>query len=305
MTTDTASALVQDYAIVTEGAGLLDRSTRGMIDVTGPDAAEFLQGQVTNDVEALEDGQACYAVLLDPKARIQADMRIYRAEPSELWVDTEPHAREAVLSHLRMYKIGRQVEIADRASERALFSLLGPRAAEIARAAGDDARVTATELGADVFAAAARAQDVRAGLLEAGAHEVGEEAPEVLRVEHGIPRHGVDMDADNLPGEAGITERAVSFTKGCYIGQEPVARMHHRGRPNRRLRGLRLSAPAPAGAAVTADGRTVGTLTSSVTSPRLGPIGLSILRREVEAGDTVTVGDGTDAVVAELPFGSA
>jgi folate-binding protein YgfZ len=111
------------------------------------------------------------------------------------------------------------------------------------------------------------------------------------------------MTQANLPAEAGIVERAVSFTKGCYIGQEPVARMHHRGRPNRRLRGLRLSAAATPGAAVTAQGREVGRLGSSATSPRLGPIGLVILRREIEEGDEVLVGDPpVRAQVAELPF---
>jgi folate-binding protein YgfZ len=128
-------------------------------------------------------------------------------------------------------------------------------------------------------------------------------AADILRIERGRPRFGIDMSQANLPAEAGIVERAVSFTKGCYIGQEPVARMHHRGRPNRRLRGLRLSAPVPPGAAVMAGDREAGRLTSSVTSPRQGPIGLVILRREVDAGDEVIVGDpAVGAQVVELPF---
>jgi aminomethyltransferase len=305
MTTGTASTLAHDYAILVEGAGLLDRSARGKLDVTGPDAAEYLQGQVTNDVPALEPGDACYAALLDPKAHIQADMRILRAGPSELWLDTEPQTLEAVLAHLRMYKIGRQVEIADRTSERALLSLIGPRAAEMAARAGEPAKVVPTELGADLLVPAEAAGTVRAALLEAGALQVGEEAAEVVRVERGIPRHGVDFGPDNLPGEAGITERAVSFTKGCYIGQEPVARMYHRGRPNRTLRGLRLAAEAPPGAPVSAGPKEVGRLTSSVSSPRLGAIGLAILRREVESGDEVTVGGEVTATVTDLPFDSA
>lgn len=305
MTTGTASTLAHDYAILVEGAGLLDRSARGKLDVTGPDAAEYLQGQVTNDVPALEPGDACYAALLDPKAHIQADMRILRAGPSELWLDTEPQTLEAVLAHLRMYKIGRQVEIADRTSERALLSLIGPRAAEMAARAGEPAKVMPTELGADLLVPAEAAGTVRAALLEAGALQVGEEAAEVVRVERGIPRHGVDFGPDNLPGEAGITERAVSFTKGCYIGQEPVARMYHRGRPNRTLRGLRLAAEAPPGAPVSAGPKEVGRLTSSVSSPRLGAIGLAILRREVESGDEVTVGGEVTATVTDLPFDSA
>jgi tRNA-modifying protein YgfZ len=173
----------------------------------------------------------------------------------------------------------------------------------VAARAGGSAGIAVTEAGADLFTAAEAADTLRAALLGAGARAIGEEAAEVLRVERGIPRHGVDMGAENLPGEAGIVERAVSFTKGCYIGQEPVARMHHRGRPNRRLRGLRLSAAVPAGDPVVSGGKEVGRLTSSATSPRLGPIGLAILRREIEAGDEVVVGaPRVSATVVELPF---
>jgi folate-binding protein YgfZ len=303
MATETLSALQRDYATITESAGLLDRSARGKLDVTGPDAAEYLQGQVTNDVLELEPGRACYAALLDPKAHIEADMRVFRAAPSEFWLDTEPHALDALLAHLRMYKIGRQVEIADRTSDRAILSLLGPASADVAARAGEPARIAATEAGADLFTAATEVDALRAALLGAGARAIGDEAAEVVRVERGVPRHGVDMGAENLPGEAGIVERAVSFTKGCYIGQEPVARMYHRGRPNRRLRGLRLSAAVPAGDPVVSGGKEVGRLTSSATSPRLGPIGLAILRREVEAGDEVVVGEpAVSATVVELPF---
>jgi folate-binding protein YgfZ len=153
-----------------------------------------------------------------------------------------------------------------------------------------------------VLVPAAAADQTRSELLAAGAKQVGDEAAEIVRVERGIPRQGTDFGSENLPGEAGIVERAVSFTKGCYIGQEPVARMYHRGRPNRTLRGLRLNAAAPSGAPVTAGPKEVGRLTSSVSSPRLGPIGLAILRREVEAGDEVSVGSDVTATVAELPF---
>ena len=321
MTTGTVSALERDYATVTAGAGLLDRSARGKMDVTGPDAAEFLQGQVTNDVEEPAPGQGCYAALLDPKAHILADMRILSAGPAELWLDTEPGALEAVLGHLRMYKIGRQVQIADRTAERAILSLLGPTSAELAgrvaavgipsaehdwvdaRVRDLPVRIVATRAGVDLMTAREGADTLRTALLEAGAHGIGDDAAEVLRVELGIPRHGIDMGADNLPGEAGIVERAVSFTKGCYIGQEPVARMYHRGRPNRRLRGLKMSAPVSPGGPVISGDKEVGRLTTSITSPRLGPIALTILRREVEAGDRLVVGDqAVSATVVELPF---
>jgi tRNA-modifying protein YgfZ len=324
MSTETASALERDYAVISEGAGMVDRSARGKVDVTGPDAAEYLQGQVTNDVLALGGGDGCYAALLDPKAHIMADMRILSGGPEELWLDTEPQALEPLLSHLRMYKIGRRVEVADRTPERAILSLIGPAAIALAaRATGADApvaehrwtagrvggtsvRIAATALGADVLAPAEAAEAVRTALLAAGAQEVGDEAVEVLRVERGIPRYGVDMTADNLPGEAGIVDRAVSFTKGCYIGQEPVARMYHRGRPNRHLRGLRLETPVARGAPLRDGEREVGRLTSVVESPRLGPLGLALIRREVEPGARLSAAAGAgdaSAVVVELPFG--
>ncbi|MGH2980392.1 MAG: YgfZ/GcvT domain-containing protein [Solirubrobacterales bacterium] len=320
METGTAPALERDYAAITGGAGLLDRSARGKLDVAGPDAAEFLQGQVTNDVVGLAPGEGCYAALLDPKAHILADVRILSAGAGELWLDTEPQPLHTVLRHLRMHKIGRQVEVSDRTTERAILSLLGPAAGAVAaRATGAvipatehdwvdghvgnvTIRVAVTGAGVDLFAPTEAAGRLSAALLEAGAQSIGDEAAEVLRVERGVPLHGIDMGPDNLPGEAGIVERAVSFTKGCYVGQEPVARMYHRGRPNRRLRGLRLSAPVSPGQPIRSGDKEVGSLTSSVTSPRLGPIGLAIVRREVEEGDEVLVGAGVSAAVVELPF---
>jgi tRNA-modifying protein YgfZ len=125
-----------------------------------------------------------------------------------------------------------------------------------------------------------------------------------VRVETGRARHGLDMSEENLPAEAGIVERSVSFTKGCYVGQEPVARMHYKGHPNRHLRGLRLSETASRGVALVASGKEVGRVTSTALSPALGPIALALVRREVAPGDEVSVGeDGLTATVVELPFG--
>ena len=132
---------------------------------------------------------------------------------------------------------------------------------------------------------------------------MSEAAAEIVRVESGRPRFGVDMGPESMPAEAGITERAVNFEKGCYIGQEPVARLHYRGKPNRTLRGLRLSAPAAHGDSLLLGEREVGTIGTACLSPALGPIALAIVRREAEEGDRLTVGDGgVTAEVVALPF---
>jgi tRNA-modifying protein YgfZ len=132
---------------------------------------------------------------------------------------------------------------------------------------------------------------------------VSEAAAEILRVESGRPRFGAEMSEATIPAEAGIDERAVSFTKGCYIGQETVARLHYKGKPNRHLRGLRLDAPASSGEAIGLGDREVGKVGTACVSPALGPIALAIVRREAEPGARVTVGgSGAEAEVVELPF---
>ena len=134
------------------------------------------------------------------------------------------------------------------------------------------------------------------------AEPVSEEATEIVRVESGRPRFGREMTATTIPQEAGINERAVSFTKGCYIGQETVARLHYKGKPNRRLVGLRLEGAAAAGDPIRLGERELGTVGTAVLSPARGPIGLAIVRREGELGATVEVGDGATAELVELPF---
>jgi folate-binding protein YgfZ len=131
---------------------------------------------------------------------------------------------------------------------------------------------------------------------------VGEAAVECLRIEHGRPRYGVDLDDSVIPQEAGLNERAVSFTKGCYVGQETVARLHYRGKPNRQLRGLRLSAPVQSGEELELEGRVVGRIASVAQSPRFGPIALALVRREAPPGVMASVGDAVTAEVTELPF---
>ncbi len=307
-----------EYRQLREECGLVDRSGRGVLAVRGADTAEYLQGQLTNDVEALAPGEGQYAALLDRKGHMQSDLRVLRPRAEEILLDTEPEATAAVLGHLRMYSIGREVEIAELTAERAILSLIGPRSAAVAgtpalpenaceavSVGGVECLAAGTAEGLDLFADSADAGRLRAALTEAGAVEVSPAAAEILRIEAGRPRFGAEMGAETMPAEAGIVERAVSFTKGCYIGQETVARLHYKGRPNRHLRGLRLSAAeVEPGAPLRLGEKEVGRLGSVGVSPALGPIGLAILRREAEPGAELSVGeDGVTARVAALPFG--
>lgn len=304
------------YRQLREECGLLDRSNRGKLIVSGPEAAEYLQGQLTNDVEALRPGEGLYAALLDRKGHIEADMRVLRTSADEVWIDTEPEGLASALRHLETYKIGREVSVVDIGAERAILSLIGPRAVEVAGTAplpefahepasidGVECLAVGTDLGVDLIVKAAAAPRLREALLAAAA-EVEAAAAEALRIESGRPRFGAEMNPETMPAEAGIVERAVSFTKGCYIGQEPVARLHYKGRPNRHLRGLQLSAPAVAGEPLRLGEKEVGRIGSAALSPARGPIALAIVRREAEPGDELAVGEaGVTARVVDLPFG--
>ena len=291
------------YRQLREECGLVERPDRGLLVVSGPEAAEYLQGQLTNDTEAIAPGEWIYAALLDRKGHMQADMRVLRpGEGSDLWLDLEPEGLAAAARHLQMYKIGREVEVRDESEGHTLLSLVGPRATEFARAV-ESVPLRTTE-GVDLIVPAAERDGVREALLAAGAVEASPEAAEILRIEAGRPRFGAEMGTATMPAEAGIVEQAVSFTKGCYIGQETVARLHYKGRPNRHLRGLKLSGPARPGDGVVLGEKEVGEVGSAAVSPALGPIGLAILRREAEPGTTVAVGeDGVTAEVVALPFG--
>jgi folate-binding protein YgfZ len=304
------------YRALREEAGFIRRE-RAALTVKGPDAAEYLQGQLTNDIEALEPEQGCYAALLDRKGHLQSDMRVLHLETGDLRLDLEPAPAPGVLKHLRTYSIGRDVEVEDASGDWAITSLIGPRAAQLAGFEGlgpefaqrfrdwdgTEVLAVATDLGVDLITRTDRTASLTELLEAAGAAEVSETAAEIIRVESGRPRFGLDMGPESMPAEAGITERAVDFEKGCYIGQEPVARLHYRGKPNRTLRGLRLSAPAEHGDRLLLGDREVGTVGTACLSPALGPIALAIVRREAAEGDRLEVGEsGVTAEVVSLPF---
>jgi folate-binding protein YgfZ len=287
-----------DYELAKSAAVVVDRSNRGKLLLTGADVADFLQGQISNDVEALEPGQGCYATLLTAKGKIRCDMRILRG-PDWFLVDCEPQALPVLEHMVRVYSIGRDVKSLP--DERGLWSILGPAAREAldepppaeehSHAEGELGLYVATDQGVDVVGE-------RPDLPEAPA-----EVAECLRIEAGRPRLGFELGDDVIPQEAALNDRAISFTKGCYVGQETVARLYYKGKPNRHLRGLRLSAPAERGQSLVAGEREVGRIGSTCVSPTHGPIALALLRREVGVGDSVQVGDGGDvAEVVELPF---
>lgn len=304
------------YRALREEAGFVPRPERRLLACRGPDAVEYVHDQVSNDVVALEPGQGCYAALLDRKGRMQTDLRILRTGADELLLECEQDGREALGVHLGAYRVGRDVEFERLDGSRTVVSLLGP-ATEVVLGSGPlgpehshreltlggaTVRAVATDLGADLICPAESLEAVRAALVAAGAEEVDEAAAEIVRVESGRPRFGREMTTATIPQEAGINERAVSFTKGCYIGQETVARLHYKGKPNRHLRGLRLAAPVPDGAPVTLGEREVGTVGTAVLSPAHGPIALAVLRREAEPGATVTVAGSVEAEVVTPPF---
>ncbi len=331
--------LLGEYETLTTGCGLVDRSERGKLALSGADAVDFLNGQVTNELVNLHPGEGRYAAFLTNKGKMLGDLRVLavgggsptadaptspdaEAPVRELLLDTERVALQALFDMIRRYRVGYGVELHKRTLECALLSLVGPLTRACANGAGmktlpesehDHLTATlagrpvrpiaATGGGLDVLCAAADREAVAAALVDAGAQPVGEAAAEIVRVERGEPRYGLDIDDGTIPQEAGLNERAVSFTKGCYVGQETVARLYYRGKPNRHLRGLRLSGPAAGGEELHLGERPVGRLGSVVLSPARGPLALALVRREAAPGDVLAVGTGgVTATVAELPF---
>jgi folate-binding protein YgfZ len=305
------------------GAGLFDASAREVVRLTGPDRVSFLQGMVTQDVEKLPEGSVADAALLTPKGAMVADARVVKRADDFLLL-TEPGFGPVVRGGLERYLISEDAELSDVTAEFGQLSLVGPEAEALAARAlglpaanGDALRpfdaggTTGWALpqglllpGVDLLVPTAALGGVFDRLLEAGATPVGFGALEVLRVERGTPRFGVDMDERTIPLEANL-QRAIHYQKGCYIGQEVIARATFRGHMNRHLVGLRFAGalPEPRTELFVGD-RRVGWVTSVVDSPRLGPIGLGYAHRDVEQPGTrfTLPGGAGGATVESLPF---
>jgi folate-binding protein YgfZ len=299
-----------EYQALSQTAGVLDLSFRGRLCLTGSDRVRFLNGQVTNDVKALQLGTGCYAALVNAKGKIESDLNIYRLE-NELLLDFEPGLAASLISRFDKFIIADDVQVIDVSNDYGLLSVQGPQSDVVVRPiAGelpakplaftsikDDVhgelycmRVSrGPELGFDLFVPAAAFSTTAEKLITAaqaiGGRACGWRALDIARIEAGFPRFGQDMDPANLASETGIEQRAISYAKGCYIGQEVISRIRAYGQVAKALRGLRLddslqSLPAK-GEKLLFDGKEVGHITSAVLSPRLKMnIALGYVRRE-------------------------
>jgi len=293
-----------EYAAATQGAAWADLSAREHLDVTGPDRVSFLQGMVTNDVEKLAEGQSLYAAMLTPKGAMVADVRVFKA-PQVLWLDLEPRLGAKALEFLNKYLISEEAELA--ATEaRAMVSLLGPGAQASLDKLGPLALASMPALlghGFDVLVPREKFQQVEAAL--SSAQRLSAATYEVLRVEAGVPKYFADLVETTIPLEANL-EHAIHYQKGCYIGQEVIARATHRGHMNRKLCGLLLGDGEPeAKTELFKAGKKVGWLTSVARSPKKQQVvALGYVHRDAMApGEQLEVGAGPlRATVAALPF---
>lgn len=330
---------LDEYAHLRQSVALADLSFRGRLCIAGRDRTRFLHGQVTNDINRLQPGQGCYSAITNAKGKMVADANIYCLD-DELLLDFEPGITPALFARLEKYIIADDVQILDVSDHYRTLAVLGPKAAEVLGQAELGFSLPAGELqfsrttnreggdlycmrhshglsaGFDLFVPSAEAAQVFDQLLalakQHGGGPVGWEALEIARIEAGIPRFKQDMDETNLAPETGLDSRAISYSKGCYIGQEVIARIRTYGQVAKTLRGLKLdtaSLPAPRDPLFFGD-KEMGYLTSVVLSPALGcPIALGYVRREHnEIGTELTIRCASGPITASivnLPFVSS
>jgi folate-binding protein YgfZ len=313
------------------GAVLFDRSAQGLLEASGGEAVVFLHNLTTNDIKNLAVDAGCEAFLCNQTARVLAWLHVFRDAPEgkrdRLWLDLPPGLAGPVFAHLDKYLISEDVELTDRSGELGRLHLAGPEApAVLQRVLGAEAlpgellhQVRAGEAvvrrveplglpGYDVVVRREQLGEMRSRLLECGARPAGERAWEVLRVEAGTPVYGVDITENTFAPEVGRTRQAISYTKGCYLGQEPIVMARDRGQVQRTLLGLKLTGnPVPAGSLVFREDKEVGRVTSSLFSPRLGrAIALAYIKRGSQQPGTVVEvaaeGGRQTAEVSALPF---
>jgi folate-binding protein YgfZ len=321
------------YQAARQRAAFMERSARGRLLVSGRDRASYLQGLLTNDTVALKTGEGCYAAYLTPQGRMISDLWVYELGDVIL-LSLPGDVKDTVLAKLDQFIFSEDVQLGDVTGTFGQVAVVGPEAARLVGSLLDDspvARLTALgehgnirgsiatqpaivtritdagEPGFEIYAERAEIGALKARLVEAGVVELDAETAEVLRVEAGVPEFHRDMDEETIPLEAGIESRAISLTKGCYVGQEVIIRVLHRGhgRVARKLVGLTLEGDAipERGSIVTSDQKDVGEITSSVRSIALDrPIALAYLQRDFVAPGTQVSVDGGRAVVTQPPF---
>ncbi|HEY3283229.1 MAG TPA: glycine cleavage T C-terminal barrel domain-containing protein [Armatimonadota bacterium] len=315
-----------EYLAARSALGLADLSYHGWIRACGADRVSYLQGQTTQDLRPLEPGQRAPAAVLTTQGTLVADLRVW-AELDYLLLELQPAALPPALAALERFLITEDVTLSDASSEVALFTLLGARSAEAAAellgcgplpigrttdcqplhaVRAHRSRTFGLE-SVDLLVPPEEASAVWSRLVEAiGARPIGEDVWETLRVEAGVPRWARDLDTTVNPLEANLLDH-LSETKGCYVGQEIIARILGRGTPAKRLMGLASANGAPLALGnLRHEDRSVGRLTSAVTSPRFGPIGLGLLRKEVATPDQrlclAAPDSPVEVVVRPLPF---
>ena len=307
---------LDEYRALLAGADVIRRADRGRLLLSGTDRLSYLHGLLTQDVESLTAGQGRYAALLTAQGRMISDMRVFELGEKTL-VDLDVSLAPSIHEHLDKFVITEDVVVEDATSRLAQIGIYGPEASRIAREAtsdfaqNDPVVLHSDDLGVpgfDVIIATELAEAIMNAARQLGAIPVSQETCDCARIEAGIPKFLVDMDTTTIPLEAAIEDRAISMTKGCYVGQEVIVRVLHRGggRVAKKLVGLKLEGEVARGDKVTSGEREIGVITSAVASPRFGPIALGYVHRDfVEAGTSVLAihdGDKVSGSVTGLPF---
>jgi folate-binding protein YgfZ len=320
-----------EYRAALTAAAIFDTSTAAKIELPGPDAPKFLHNLCTNDVEALPLGGGCEAYLCDPRAKVQFAIWVYHIRLTDgrhaLWVETTPGRGAELLKYLDRYLISEAVELTDVTERFAQMHVAGPKAGDILSSACGAIPALAEfqhmertigpaacsvrrfdRLGVpgfDVVCPAEAAGKVWSALTRAGAVPAGDTAYETLRVEAGTPLFGPDIDANRFVMEVPRAERAVSYSKGCFLGQEPIVMARDRaGFINRAFLGLKVlvGGPVPHGTKLFHGDQEVGIITSSVDSPRLGsPVAVGYVRRGHQEKGTVLTAGGQSVEVLGFP----
>ena len=314
-----------EYEVVREGgAGLIDLSeTRGRIRVGGSEAVMFLNGLITNDVKSLPEKRWMPAVFPTVQGRLIGVVRVIRGSGASFLIDTETASHEAVLKTISRFTLAGDFKVSDVTAETALLTVQGEGAAQVVEKVFETPvsemsrdGVSETEWqniavtiirashtgedGFDLVVDSSRKAELQQALEDAGAQAIGADTFEILRVEAGIARFGLDMDETSVIPETNLDD-AISYTKGCYVGQEIIVRIKHRGHPAKKLTGLRFEIDQqiePGAVIRSTENQEIGRVTSAVISPRLGSIGLGYVRYEhLAEGTRVVVGDGIDATI--------